>query len=53
MNDTVVNADAHEAGEQLKDFIDAGGTLLDTAAAMAMTSAPDLVGGEQAAAPVT
>ena len=28
-------------------------TLLDTAAAMAMTSAPDLVGGEQAAAPVT
>jgi len=38
------DTDAHEAGEQLKDFIDAGGTLLDTAASYANGASEELIG---------
>ncbi|MHB1491047.1 MAG: aldo/keto reductase, partial [Cellulomonas sp.] len=38
------DTDAHEAGEQLKDFVDAGGTLLDTAASYANGASEELIG---------
>lgn len=38
------DTDAHEAGEQLKDFLDAGGTLLDTAASYANGASEELIG---------
>ena len=38
------DTDEHEAAEQLRDFVDAGGTLLDTAASYADGAAEDLVG---------
>ena len=38
------DTDAHEAGEQLKDFVGAGGTLLDTAASYANGASEELIG---------
>ncbi|MBC7292212.1 MAG: aldo/keto reductase [Actinotalea sp.] len=38
------DTDEHEAAEQLRDFVDAGGTLLDTAASYADGSAEELIG---------
>ncbi|MCL3861914.1 aldo/keto reductase [Actinotalea sp. K2] len=39
------DTDEHEAAEQLRDFVDAGGTLLDTAASYADGEAEVLIGG--------
>ncbi|WNB86838.1 aldo/keto reductase [Cellulomonas sp. ATA003] len=38
------DTDEHEAAEQLRDFVDAGGTLLDTAASYADGAAEELIG---------
>lgn len=38
------DTDEHEAAEQLRDFVDAGGTLLDTAASYADGAAEQLIG---------
>jgi aryl-alcohol dehydrogenase-like predicted oxidoreductase len=38
------DTDEHEAAEQLRDFLDAGGTLLDTAASYADGAAEELIG---------
>ncbi|WP_225754288.1 aldo/keto reductase [Actinotalea sp. Marseille-Q4924] len=38
------DTDEHEAAEQLRDFVEAGGTLLDTAASYADGSAEELIG---------
>ncbi len=38
------DTDEHEAAEQLRDFVDAGGTLLDTAASYADGAAEALIG---------
>lgn len=39
------DTDEHEASEQLQAFLDAGGTLLDTAASYADGAAEELIGG--------
>jgi len=38
------DTDEHEAAEQLRDFVDAGGTLLDTSASYADGGAEELIG---------
>lgn len=38
------DTDEHEASEQLRDFVDAGGTLLDTSASYADGGAEELIG---------
>lgn len=38
------DTDEHEAAEQLRDFVEAGGTLLDTAASYADGAAEELIG---------
>ncbi|NMR20731.1 aldo/keto reductase [Cellulomonas fimi] len=38
------DTDEHEAAEQLRDFVDAGGTLLDTAASYADGASEELIG---------
>lgn len=38
------DTDADEAGQQLRDFVDAGGTLIDTAASYADGDAEELIG---------
>lgn len=38
------DTDEHEAAEQLRDFLDAGGTLVDTAASYADGAAEELIG---------
>jgi len=38
------DTDEHEAAEQLRDFLDAGGTLLDTAASYADGASEELIG---------
>jgi aryl-alcohol dehydrogenase-like predicted oxidoreductase len=38
------DTDEHEAGDQLRDFVDAGGTLLDTSAAYGGGAAEELLG---------
>src|SRR5665647_1345434 len=38
------DTDEHEAAEQLRDFVDAGGTLIDTAASYADGSSEELLG---------
>jgi aryl-alcohol dehydrogenase-like predicted oxidoreductase len=38
------DTDEHEAAEQLRDFVDAGGTLIDTAASYADGAAEELIG---------
>lgn len=38
------DTDEHEAGELLRDFVDAGGTLVDTAASYADGAAEELIG---------
>ena len=38
------DTDADEAGQQLRDFVDAGGTLIDTAASYADGAAEELIG---------
>jgi aryl-alcohol dehydrogenase-like predicted oxidoreductase len=38
------DTDQHEAADQLRDFVDAGGTLIDTAAAYGDGAAEELLG---------
>ena len=38
------DTDEHEAGEQLRDFVEAGGTLVDTAASYADGASEELIG---------
>ena len=38
------DTDEHEAADQLKEFVDAGGTLVDTAASYAEGAAEELLG---------